>query len=342
MGIFRKKKADNTQLDSLRTELESMRERLDGADRSNAELATRLTTLDQSSADFAQRLEKVDDLSVHVQELSEKADAAAQAEPQALLLSTPTPPPPPPADDTAASTIDEGKLDEIASRLEELSVTVAAHYTELSAGREQMDAVDDLNERFGEIAEQISTIDLRVTNVSFELANQLTELSRDIEAVSEQRSASAEQPSIIPTGAIDERIEDQIDSALDEVRESTEKLAAEQARFDTDYLKLGATALQQWGLPEEFAAIMHRIRTPEKVVESPLRILPLIVAIGRSVAEGIFEPPGYGSYAMYDDNGRPMLLEKLAESRHLDVEAMDDFLNSRRDAVEQYAQSMIQ
>ena len=118
-------------------------------------------------------------------------------------------------------------------------------------------------------------------------------------------------------------------------------LEAEQACFDTDYLKLGAMALQQWGLPEEFAAIMHRIRILEKVVESPIRILPLMVAIGRTVAEGIFEPPGYGSYAMYDNNGRPILLEKLAESRHLDVEAMDDFLNSRRDAVEQYAESLM-
>ncbi len=117
-------------------------------------------------------------------------------------------------------------------------------------------------------------------------------------------------------------------------------LAAEQARFDTDYLKLGAMALQRWGLPEEFAAIMRRIRTLEKVVESPIRILPLIVAIGRAVAEGIFEPPGYGSYALYAVNGRPMLLEKLAESRHLDGEALDDFLNGRSDDVQQYAQSL--
>ena len=118
-------------------------------------------------------------------------------------------------------------------------------------------------------------------------------------------------------------------------------LQAEQARFGTDYLKLGAIALKRWRLPDEFAAILHRIRTLDKVVASPVRILPLIVAIGRSVAEGLFEPPDYGSFAMYAVNGRPMLLEKLADSRHLDVATLDDFLDGRREDVQQYTQSLI-
>lgn len=232
MGLFRKKKEDNTQLDSLRTELESMRDRLDGADRVNADLETRLTTLDQSNANFEHRFEKI--------------ESASEVETKPLLVSTPTPPPPPPpADEGGAGVIDEGKLDEIASQLEELSTTVAAHYTELSSGREQMDAVDGLNERFGEIAEQVSTVDLRVTNVSFELANQLTELSRDIEAISEQRGASTEQPSANPSAAIDERI----DSALDNVRETTQKLAAEQARYEIQFR-------------EDLADLADRLRRP--------------------------------------------------------------------------------
>lgn len=118
-------------------------------------------------------------------------------------------------------------------------------------------------------------------------------------------------------------------------------LQAEQARFDTDYLKLGATALKRWGLPDEFATIMRRIRTLETVVASPVQILPLIVAIGRAVAESLFEPPGYGSYGQYAVNGRPLLLKKLAASRHLDVATLDDFLDRRRDDVQQYAQSLI-
>ena len=119
-------------------------------------------------------------------------------------------------------------------------------------------------------------------------------------------------------------------------------LEAEQARFDIDSLHLGARALKQWGLPEEFAAIMLRIRTPETVTESPIRILPLLVALGRAVAESLFEPPGYGSYATYAVNGRPMLLATLAQSRHLDVDALDEFLDNRCEAVKQYAQSLVQ
>ena len=118
-------------------------------------------------------------------------------------------------------------------------------------------------------------------------------------------------------------------------------LAAEQMRFDTDYVTLGALVLQHWGLPEEFAAIIRRLRTMEKVIESPIRILPLIVAIGRNAAEALFEPEGYGSYAMHAVNGRPALLAKLAESRHLTVETFDEFLDSRREDIGQYAQSLV-
>ncbi len=237
MGLFRKKNEDNSHLEALRAEVDSMRERLDSADRANAELAERLSSLDQSNAAFEQRFDKVDNLSVHVQELAERTGKVEQEERAPLLVSTPTPPPPPPV--VESTSIDEDRLAELATKLEELSATVAVQYTESTAGREQMDAVDDLNERFGEIAERVSTIDSRVTNVSFELANQLTELSRDIEAINEQRSSTIDPRSASSNaaidGAIDDLIEDQIDSALDEVRDTTEKLAVEQARYEIQF-----------------------------------------------------------------------------------------------------------
>ena len=249
MGLFRKKKEDDSQLDALRTEIDSMRQRLDGADRANADLEARLSTLDHANADFEEqfekRFEKVDDLSAHVRELAEQAEKQPS-----LIVSPPTPPPPPPPEPDAAL-IDAGKLDELARQLEELSLTVASQYMQSSAGREQMDAVDDLNERFGEIAERVSTIDTRVTNVSFELANQLTELSRDIEAINEQRSASVEPPNVPDTAAIDGRIDDQIGSALDSVRETTEKLAAEQARYEIQFR-------------EDLADLADRLRRPDQ------------------------------------------------------------------------------
>jgi len=260
MGLFRKKKEDDPQLDALRTEIESMRQRLDGADRANADLETRMSSLDRASSDFQQQLEKVDDLSVHVRELAEKAEEVAERTP--LLVSTPTPPPPPattpppPPAEADITPVDESRLDDLARQLEELSVTVASQFTQSPAGREQMDVVDDLNERFGEIAEKVSTIDTRVTNVSFELANQLTELSRDIEMISDQHGATLEQPTVPSTAAIDDQIDDrigdQLDSALDGVRKSTEKLASEQARYEIQFR-------------QDLADLADRLRRPDDI-----------------------------------------------------------------------------
>ena len=257
MGLFRKKKIDDPQIDAMKTEIDSMRQRLDGADRANAELEARLSTLDRSNADFDQRLdqrldqrfEKVDSLTVHVQELAEKTEILEQAERPPPLVSTPMPPPP---TELETAVVDHGRLDELASQLEELSVTVASQYMQSPAGREQMNAVDDLNERFGEIAERVSTIDTRVTNVSFELANQLTELSRDIEAINEQRSASVDQPSNsrAAASASEEQIEDQIELALEGVRGTAEKLAAEQARYEIQFR-------------EDLADLADRLRRPD-------------------------------------------------------------------------------
>ena len=116
---------------------------------------------------------------------------------------------------------------------------------------------------------------------------------------------------------------------------------AEQARFKTDYLHLGAMVLQRWSLPEEFSSIIRRLRSLEQVTESPIRILPLIVAIGRSVAEGLFEPEGYGSFASYAINGRLRLLAALAQSRNLNADTLDEFLVDRQEDVKQYTQSLV-
>jgi septal ring factor EnvC (AmiA/AmiB activator) len=249
MGLFHKKKIDDPQIDAMKTEIDSMRQRLDGADRANAELEARLSTLDRSNADFEQRFdqrfEKVDSLTVHVQDLAEKTELLEQAERPPPLVSTPMPPPP---TELETAVVDHGRLAEMASQLEELSVTVASQYMQSPAAREQMNAVDDLNERFGEIAERVSTIDTRVTNVSFELANQLTELSRDIEAINEQRSASVDQPSNSRAAA--SASEEQIELALEGVRGTAEKLAEEQARYEIQFR-------------EDLADLADRLRRPD-------------------------------------------------------------------------------
>jgi len=118
-------------------------------------------------------------------------------------------------------------------------------------------------------------------------------------------------------------------------------LEAEHACFKIDHLNLGSSAMKRWGLPEELADIAQQIRTLHTVTHPPVRILPLLVALGRSLSEALFEPEGYGSFADYAGNGRLTLIETLAQTRPLDVVALNDLLESRRDAVEQYTQTMV-
>ncbi len=121
----------------------------------------------------------------------------------------------------------------------------------------------------------------------------------------------------------------------------TPSLQKEQAIFKTDHLKLGALALQRWDLPAEFVMLTQRIRTLDQVTEPPLRILPLIVAIGRAASEDLFDPDGSGSFADCDDNGRATLMTALAESRNTDVERLDTYIESKREVVHEFAKSVV-
>ncbi len=89
------------------------------------------------------------------------------------------------------------------------------------AGR--VDAIDaalvgrgdgDVSARLDAVVEQIGALDSRITSVSTELANQLNELGNDIESLHNR-------PPGEPVG----------DEALDGLRDSQERLANEQARY---------------------------------------------------------------------------------------------------------------
>ncbi len=110
--------------------------------------------------------------------------------------------------------------------------------------------------------------------------------------------------------------------------------------FNTDHMQLGSVALGRWGLPDEFVDLTHRLRSLDALLESPIRILPLIVAIGRTAAEDLFEPEGHGVYADYTANGQQILFSYLAQARNLEANALDAFLSERREAVEQLAESI--
>jgi len=139
------------------------------------------------------------DLDAINQRLASFADTPEPAS-TPLAQSPPPPPPPPPAPGG----------DDMSERLADL--------------RAQLDA----------LTEATSAIDARVTGVSMELANQLTELGRDIDELNRRTTESAADGGAIEvdTAELEARITERLDAAIDDVLDSTERLAAEQARYE--------------------------------------------------------------------------------------------------------------
>jgi hypothetical protein len=104
---------------------------------------------------------------------------------------------------------------------------------------------DDTSERLAELRAQLdalteatSAIDARVTGVSMELANQLTELGRDIDELNRRTSESAGaggDAAEFDTAELEARITERLDAAIEDVLDSTERLAAEQARYEIQF-----------------------------------------------------------------------------------------------------------
>ncbi len=90
----------------------------------------------------------------------------------------------------------------------------------------------DVSARLDAVVEQIGALDSRITSVSTELANQLNELGNDIESLHNR-------PSGEPVG----------DEVLDGLRDSQERLANEQARY-------------QIAFREDLAKLAEQLRRP--------------------------------------------------------------------------------
>ena len=94
-----------------------------------------------------------------------------------------------------------------------------------------------LRTRLGELELQTTSIDDRVTNVSMELANQLSELGRDLDELNRRSSERAAEGSTadVDTAELEARLAERLDAAIDDVLDSTERLAAEQARYEIQF-----------------------------------------------------------------------------------------------------------
>jgi DNA repair exonuclease SbcCD ATPase subunit len=185
--------------------------RLDAIDRRLGEVESLAGDLDEINArirSFEAQPAPADPPTVSSVEVPAEVPAAVPAETQ--FTSVPPPPPPPalaPPPPAATAT------DELSERIAEL--------------RDQLD----------DLARQTSTVDARVTSVSMELANQLTELSSDIDELNRRSSGSTDgaSPTDVDTAALEARIAERLDAAIDDVLDSTERLAAEQARYEIQF-----------------------------------------------------------------------------------------------------------
>jgi len=134
---------------------------------------------------------------------------------------------------TNALSSQAGRLDDAEQRQQERDAAPpGADADEVAAMRREM----------SQMAERMATLDHRMTNVSVELANQLTELSSDLDVLLE----AADDPDADATD-----YSAAVTLAIEAVQNSTERLAAEQARYQITFR-------------EDLAELAERLRRPTR------------------------------------------------------------------------------
>lgn len=254
----------NTELNARVSTLDQAHARIDsrlGAlDHGFTKMGDQLNAIATTNTRLDQRLTAIDDLDARVSELTDRLDTPLATTPTPPSPPSSTPPPPPPATPMSApvEAVDDERIDDMAAQLDVLANAVAAHTEQMSAARSRMDEIDELTvlfdaaepgdattseqiatlrEQLTDVAEQMTSMDGRVTAVSTELANQLTELSRDIDELNRrtQEAGGGESGEVIDTTELEARLAERLDTAIVDVLDTTEKLAAEQARYEIQF-----------------------------------------------------------------------------------------------------------
>lgn len=225
------------QLDEVRDERVALEARIATLGKTNEQLDLRLRSLDQGVVGVGEQL-------VALGSSNAETNRRVQAIDERLQLA-----------DTKAVAIDQrldrfetlsSEIDAINVRLQSFDASAALASTTppppplpttsvpTPDGAEASDRVDELRATLAEIAQQTSSIDARVTSVSMELANQLTELSSDIDELNRRNldPLDSNSAAAIDAAALEARLTERLDVAIDDVLDSTERLAAEQARYE--------------------------------------------------------------------------------------------------------------
>lgn len=230
MGLFKKRQQTTEELETMRTEMRSLREHLEKTDAMKDRLAQRVSHLDAENERLNRQVGSVE------QRMGEVATQLASE------------PATPDASSSTSTDADADALAELHRQLEALTVALQSQQAQIAdvalvatdAAERTAEAdtrmlgfatptppspVDrtpppedaEAKRQLGQLAEKVSAIDARVNQVSLELTNQLTELSSDLERAGEPTETT-------------ELIE-RITAQLHDVTGGQERLANEQARY---------------------------------------------------------------------------------------------------------------
>lgn len=243
MGLFNRRDETREQLEALRAELSTMRQRLDESEGAKQQLAEHLGRVEAEHQQLTSQVgsveSKVGDVEavradvVRLNSLAARVDDLSDS----ISIQRATLPPPTAAPDHDVLAVLQQQVDQLAeliARQREHIADIAVVATDSvertdSALAEMRSAIDadatgqrtvvdtETRSQLGLLAEKVGAIDSRVNQVSLELTNQLTELSSDIDQAGSTSDVSA---------AIDDLVE-----RLDEVTGGQERLANEQARY---------------------------------------------------------------------------------------------------------------
>ncbi|NND76548.1 MAG: hypothetical protein HKN44_16255 [Ilumatobacter sp.] len=256
---------------------EQFDDRLDSIDEARLALDDRVGMISSTSAELHDRLGYMGDLSCKVQELSSRLTTAPPTVP---------PPPPPVRDDprvdalterlalietknqeiddlhqaiaaltdgstTDASEADDDRLTDLAGRLDDVTATLETQRDELAESKAGLEEIDAMRTDMASMTSKVSSLDSRMRSISFELTNQLTELSDDLQRLLDRPDLEP-GPQIDPDQlqfTLNTQIEEKVGQALGAIHQSTERLAAEQARYEIKFR-------------EDLAELAERLRRP--------------------------------------------------------------------------------
>jgi chromosome segregation ATPase len=246
MGLFTRKIQTKQELDAMRSELHTMRQRLDEADAVKAGLAAKLGHLDSENQRLTSQVGSVESEVGSVR--SHVADVASSIK-SAQSVATDLPAP---AGATLAELI--AQLGELRSAhaAQQLQIADIAVVTTDTAERtiEVEGALGDsveLRKQLAQLAERVSNLDARLNQVGVELTNQLTELSGDIDAAATSTSTSTPAGTAAIVDEIERLMAERVDPHLVDITDGQLRLANEQARYAIQFR-------------EDLAALADRLR----------------------------------------------------------------------------------